>query len=123
MIHGIGCDIVNLERMAAVLERQDVHFLKRLFMPSEITNAPVLESARVAYYAKRFAAKEAFAKALGTGIGQTIAFNKIEIQNDANGKPFFNNDIPLIGNYRAYLSLADDSPCVVAFVIIEKLDF
>lgn len=120
MIYGIGCDVVNLERMATILERQGEQFLQRLFTVAEIANAPDLEAARIAYYAKRFAAKEAFAKALGTGIGGVISFKEIEIQNNANGKPFFKNAIPLEGEFAAHLSLADDHPCVVAFVIIEE---
>ena len=125
-IFGIGTDIVNIKRMDKSLKKYGLKFKNKVFSKNEIfycenkNNPP-------AFYAKRFAAKEAFAKALGTGIGKGISLKNIEIFNDKLGKP----NIKLKGKidnlvkkkikkskYNIYLSLSDDKPWAQATVII-----
>ena len=84
---GIGVDIVEIGRFASAIERSGKPFIDRLFLPSEQSYcSPQREPARC--YAARFAAKEAVAKALGTGIGAQLAWRDIEVRRKATGEPF-----------------------------------
>ena len=85
-ILGIGVDIVENSRIAKSLENN--LFIKRIFANSEIINASKIKDKK-GYYAKRFAAKEAFAKSVGTGFRDDFNFNDISIVNDKYGKPLF----------------------------------
>ena len=125
-IFGIGTDIVNIKRMEKSLKRHGCKFKNNIFSKNEITYCENKKNSG-AFYAKRFAAKEAFSKALGTGIKGNIIFKNIEVINDKNGKP----SIRLSGSVNAYLkkkiknkkfnihlSLSDDKPWAQATVII-----
>ena len=125
-ILGIGTDIVNIKRMKKFLKKGGSRFKNRIFSKKEIVYCDT-KSNPSAYYAKRFAAKEALSKALGTGIRQGVNFKDIEILNDIFGKP----SILLRGStenflkkkikkkkYFIYLSLSDDLPWAQATVII-----
>ena len=125
-IFGIGTDIVNIKRMEKSLKRYGGRFKNNIFSKKEITYCEKKKDS-VAFYAKRFAAKEALSKALGTGIRKNIKFKNIEIRNDSYGKPF----ILLKGavndylkkkikskKYNIHLSLSDDKPLAHATVII-----
>ena len=90
-IFGIGTDIVKVSRVKKTLQKKTV--INRLFNKNEILKCNRTQKTNNCY-AKRFAAKEAFAKALGTGISKGINFNEIIILNEKNGKPF----IKLIAN-------------------------
>ena len=84
---GLGVDIVEIERFDGVIQRQGQKFLDRVFLPSEQAYCrPHRHAARC--YAARFAAKEAVAKALGTGIGAELGWLDIEICRKATGQPF-----------------------------------
>ena len=84
---GIGVDIVEIARFTTAIARSGQSFIDRLFLPAEQAYcSPQREPARC--YAARFAAKEAVAKALGTGIGAQLAWRDIEIQRKATGEPF-----------------------------------
>ena len=119
MIIGIGNDIIKTSRIKALLVKNKRRFLHRIFTPKEIfltesfSNIDRLSS----YVAKRFAAKESFAKAFGTGIGAKLSFQDIEIFKTFAGKPYIefnqNND------YNIHLSMADETCYAQAFVIIE----
>ena len=86
MIYGVGTDIVNIERIAHILKKNRDGFVKRVLTEHEqALFANKADSA--AYCAKRFAAKEAFAKALGTGIGRVVSFQDLTIRNNDKGKP------------------------------------
>ena len=124
-IFGIGTDIVNIKRINKSLKKNNI-FKNKIFSKKEILYCDKKKNPS-AYYAKRYAAKEALSKALGTGIRQGINFNDIEILNDNLGKPF----IHLTGataiflkkkiktkKYFIYLSLSDDLPWAQATVII-----
>tara|TARA_Y100000590_G_scaffold470439_1_gene664913 strand:+ start:3659 stop:4051 length:393 start_codon:yes stop_codon:yes gene_type:complete len=125
-IFGIGTDIVNIKRMRESLKKNGDIFKKRIFSKNEIIYCDKKKNS-FPFYAKRFAAKEAFSKALGTGIRKGIYFKDIEIFNDGLGKP----SIKLKGStakflrkkirnkkYSIYLSLSDDEPWAQATVII-----
>ena len=123
-IYGIGTDIVRVDRLKKSLKNK--LFLKRIFNVEEVDKC----RKNVNYtncYAKRFAAKEAFAKALGTGISKGINFNEIIILNEKSGKPYIrllNKTKTIVKkklkkkNYKISLSLADEKNYAVAFVTI-----
>ena len=122
-IYGIGTDIVSVYRIKKSIKNKN--FLNRLFGKEEISRCSKLVNSNNCY-AKRFAAKEAFSKALGTGISSGINFNEIIVLNEKNGKPF----IKLKGKTklqinkkfkkkaRILLSLSDEEKYAVAFVTI-----
>jgi len=125
-IFGIGTDIVNIKRMERTLKKNGNRFKNKIFSKKEI-NYCIKKKNPAAFFAKRFAAKEALTKALGTGINKGINLKNIEISNDINGKP----NITLKGyvniflkkkikrkKYKIYLSLSDDKPWAQATVII-----
>ena len=125
-IFGIGTDIVNIKRIDYSLKKHGSIFKKRIFSKREISYCDKKKNSS-AFYAKRFAAKEAFSKALGTGIRKDIDLKNIEISNNAHGKP----SILLKGKianylkkkikskkYYIHLSLSDDKPWAQATVII-----
>ncbi len=130
MIVGIGADIVDIRRIEAGLERFGERFLNRLFAAEERDGAARARN-RAAFLAKRFAAKEAFAKAVGTGIDKGVAWRDIAVINDAAGRPVLN----LSGGARACvdsllpsgcagridLSLSDEPPMALAFVVISAV--
>ena len=128
-ILGIGTDIVNIQRIKKVLKSKNNTFKKRVFSEKEIAYCEKKKNSS-SFYAKRFAAKEALSKALGTGIRKGINFKDIEIVNDNFGKP----SILLKGTtatflkkkiknkkYLIHLSLSDDVPWAQATVIISYL--
>ena len=122
-IYGIGTDIVSVDRIKKSLKKKN--FTKRLFDKEEIFKCNKLNNSYNCY-AKRFAAKEAFSKALGTGISSGISFNEIIVLNEKSGKPF----IKLKGKTKKMiykkikkkviisLSLSDEKKYAVAFVTI-----
>ncbi|ASA97355.1 MULTISPECIES: holo-ACP synthase [Anoxybacillus] len=118
MIVGIGIDIVELSRIAHLLERQP-KFIERVLTENERMRFFELSSKRkIEFVAGRFAAKEAYAKALGTGIGTHVSFRDIEINNDENGKPYIIS--PSIDE-RVHVSISHSEHYAVAQVIIERL--
>ena len=124
-IIGIGVDIVENDRIRKATKNKD--FIKRIFTKNEI-NLSKLEKNNIGFYAKRFAAKEAFAKSLGTGFRKGLNFKDIEILNDNLGKPYFNINNKLkkilkrltkINSFNFFLSLSDEKSYSVAFVTIQ----
>ena len=125
-IFGIGTDIVKISRVKKVFN-ENKKFKNRMFSKKEITYCESKLN-KIASYAKRFAAKEAFSKALGTGISKDISFNEISVNNNKKGAPF----IELSGKTRTivrniikkenkiFLSLSDEKNYALATVIISK---
>ena len=124
-IYGIGTDIVNVKRIEKSIKK-NFNFKKKIFSNEEIIYCQKKKNP-FSYFAKRFAAKEAFSKALGTGIVKDVSFKNIQVSNNKNGKPF----IKLKGSTAKYfkrkikskkssiyLSLSDDLPWAQATVII-----
>ena len=88
MIIGIGMDILEIPRMARILDQPTAErFLRRVLTPAELELAERRQARLAEYVAGRFAAKEAVAKALGSGIGACVGFQDIEIAHDPQGKP------------------------------------
>ena len=123
-IFGIGTDIVKVNRIKNSLKNK--LFLSRVFNKNEILNCK-RKSNSFSCYSKRFAAKEAFSKALGTGISNGIRFNEILVLNEKNGKPYIkiiNNTKKIVEKtlkkkkYKISLYLSDEKNYAVAFVTI-----
>lgn len=115
MIKGIGIDIIELSRIDDLLTRQK-KLIDRILTPRERDRFETLSgSRRVEFLAGRFAAKEAFSKAMGTGIGKNLSFLDIEILTDELGKPFFRKP-----EVHAHLSISHSRDYAVAQVIIEE---
>ena len=122
MITGIGTDIIDIERVQAVLERQGQRFVERI-----LTLAEQAEYRRrgepVKFLANRFAGKEAVAKALGTGIAAGVTFQQIEILPDERGAPVVTLTAEAARLARAaevWLSLSDERRSVVAFAVLQS---
>ena len=123
-IFGIGTDIVKISRIKKSIKKKN--FISKLFSQNEISKCKKTKNFSNCF-AKRFAAKEAFSKALGTGITKNIKFNEIIILNEKNGKPFIRliektkkNVEKLLKKkkYKISLSLSDEKNYAVAFVTI-----
>ncbi|WCT77793.1 holo-ACP synthase [Novosphingobium humi] len=131
MILGLGTDLVNIDRIEAALERHGGRFLARSFTPAEIALADSRPAMRAATLAKRWAAKEACAKAMGTGIGRGFGLIDIEVVRNDLGTPSLllhagaalrlAEITPPGQTSRLHLSLTDDLPWASATVIIESL--
>ena len=124
MILGVGTDIVSFTRIQAVHERFGKHFARRLLSDSEM-----IEYSRHTYPArmllKRFAAKEALAKAAGHGLRYPLTLRRISVVHDAIGKPCFLFEAELadflrkMGVVRHHLSISDERDYAVAYVVLE----
>ena len=123
-ILGIGTDIVKVSRIKKIFNKNN-KLKKRIFSIKEIKYCESKKN-KISCYSKRFAAKEAFAKALGTGVSKGISFNEISIYNNKNGAPF----IELLGKTKKitkivtkrknkiHLSLSDEKKYALAMVVI-----
>ena len=130
MIIGIGTDLVDIRRIEKTIARFGERFLDRVFTPKERAHAE-RRAQRVATYAKRFAAKEACAKALGTGFRRGVFFRDIGVTNLPSGQPTLHltggaakrlADLTPPGLVcRIDLALTDDWPIAQAFVVISAL--
>ena len=125
-IIGNGVDIIKNSRINSSLKIKG--FLNRIFTKKEIDQGKKLKN-KINFYAKRFAAKEAFVKAIGTGFRSDINFIDIEIKNYKNGKPYISLSKKLnnylqkkfkIQKYKVFLSLSDEKDYSIAFVVIDK---
>ncbi len=123
-IFGVGTDIVKVSRIKNSLKNK--LFLNRIFNKQEVSKCKKIKNYSNCY-AKRFAAKEAFSKALGTGISKGINFNEIIVLNEKNGKPFIklqNKTKSFVKKklkrrkFKISLSIADEKSYAVAFVTI-----
>ena len=123
MIFGIGTDIVHIERMRKNIEKYGDKFSERILTSSE-QKEYISKNDKAAYLAKRFAAKEAAAKAMGTGFSEGLSLHHIGVINDEAGKPtleFLGVGKEFIDNNKiqqTHLSLADERDYAVAFVTL-----
>tara|TARA_Y100000741_G_scaffold112733_1_gene84617 strand:- start:2535 stop:2921 length:387 start_codon:yes stop_codon:yes gene_type:complete len=124
-ILGIGVDVIQNKRIQNLINKKS--FIKRTFGKNEVKFSKKTLN-KTSYFAKRFAAKEAFAKSLGTGFRNNLNFKDIEILNDKIGKPYFfrskkiNNIINKkfnIKKYNLFLSISDEKDYSVAFTILQ----
>ena len=127
MIYGNGIDIIDINRIRKVIDKYGNRFKKKCFSISEIERSEKRKNS-VESYAKRYAAKEACAKALGTGLARGIFWKDIEIKNNKFGKPYIvlHNyskkflDIKISKFSKIELSLSDEKDFAIANVIIFK---
>ncbi len=125
MIVGIGVDIAETERFEKIWARFDGRIAQRILTPNELIEFE-RRNKPASYLATRFAAKEAAAKALGTGFGCGVGYKSIEISNDKNGKPslkFLNTALQMADQKKVenvFVSLSDEKHYVVAMVILER---
>ena len=124
-ILGIGVDIVENKRIKKSIKNKS--FISRLFTLLEIKNSRLIKD-KSTYFSKKFAAKESFSKALGTGFRKGLNFKDVEILNDNLGKPYFrlNNKTKKIilktlkvKNFDIFLSISDEKEYSIAFTIIQ----
>lgn len=125
MIFGIGTDIVDVKRIKKMKSIDS--FAKKILGDNEqLKYAALSESKKIFFVAKQFAGKEAFAKAIGTGIFGDVNLKGIEILRDDKGKPIFNFDkriqmrLDHLGIKDSHVSLSDEEEYALAFVILEK---
>ena len=125
-ILGIGVDIVENKRIRFLINNKD--FINRTFGKKELKLSKSLKN-KVNYFAKRFSAKEAFVKSLGTGFRNNLNFKDIEILNDKLGKPYFKDSKKIqknikkkfkTNNYNLFLSITDEKDYSIAFTILQK---
>ena len=125
-ILGIGVDIVENKRIKKFIKNEK--FKKRIYSSKEL-KLSILSVNKTSFFSKRFAAKEAFAKAMGTGIRNNLNFNDIEIINDKLGKPYYvkNKNITKmikknfnVKKFNCFLSISDEKDYSTAFTIIQS---
>ena len=125
MIYGIGTDILRIERIEQLYDKYGQVLAERLLSRIELLEWRSVGN-KANFLAKRFAAKEAFAKAVHTGLRSPVTLHHISIAHDKLGRPEFVVEPPLQewlhqqGIGRVHLSLSDDNGAVVAFVVAEK---
>ncbi|MDZ7362355.1 MAG: holo-ACP synthase [candidate division KSB1 bacterium] len=122
MICGLGIDLVEISRIEQMLARWPERFVQRVFAPEEIALCES-RSHRAAAFAARFAAKEAFSKALGTGVDKNFSWKEFAVHNHANGRPQASLSPRLtkrLQGITVHVSLSHSDHYAAAVVILEK---
>ena len=125
MIYGIGVDLVSINRIEEVIRRWGTRFVGRVFTPEEASICYARPS-RSSAFARRFAAKEAFSKAIGLGMRKGIKWREIEVFNYPGGKPGLKLHGTCLRIYQEkgvtgiHVSLSDEGEYAVAMVVLEK---
>lgn len=123
MIIGIGMDLVEVERIKNAIEKYGDRFKNRIYTEREIEYSEQFGDNQYLHYAARFAAKEAFSKAIGTGITKGFKFKEIGVGNEKNGKPFVVLAGGLAekwGDCSSQISLSHTDSNAAAFIVLEK---
>ena len=124
-ILGIGVDVIENKRIQSLINNKS--FITRTFGKKEVNLSKNISN-KTNYFAKRFAAKESFAKSLGTGFRKGLNFKDIEILNDKIGKPYYHKSKKLnhiinekfkVKRYNLFLSISDEKDYSVAFAILQ----
>ena len=124
---GIGVDIIENKRIKSSIKNSK--FINRIYSTNELRQS-LLSKDKIGYFSKRFAAKEAFAKALGTGFRKNLNFKDIEIINDKMGKPYYYKNKKIknivqknfkVKNFNCFLSISDEKEYSTAFTIIQSI--
>ena len=124
MILGIGADVVEVARVARLLERYGERFARRVLAPSELEGFRASPNRQV-FLASRFAAKEAFAKALGTGLRAPVLLTSISVTHDASGRPLLRlaADLQALSDERGvsghHITLSHERSIACAVVVLE----
>ncbi len=131
MILGVGSDLTDIRRIDRAIGRFGARFLDRIYTQAEQARAEA-RPGRINTYAKRFAAKEACAKAIGGGLWRGVSFTDIEVMNLKGGKPTIHLSgeaqaqlmarIPEGRDARFHVTMSDEPPYAQAFVVIEAVD-
>lgn len=127
MIAGIGTDLVDISRMQGLIERHSEGIVRRILAPQELVDWQASRD-QPRFLAKRFAAKEALAKALGTGVRAPVLLTAIYVGHDAAGKPELGFAPELAEHLRQrgitayHLSISDERSHALAFVVLECAD-
>ena len=125
-ILGIGADIIENKRVKKSIKNSK--FKKKIFSNNELQQSLLLKN-KTNFFSKRFAAKEAFAKALGTGFRNNLEFKDIEIMNNKQGKPYYLKNKKIsnlikkkfkVKDYNCFLSISDEKDYSTAFTIIQS---
>lgn len=125
MIFGVGTDMVVIERMRAMHARHGARLAQRILMPGERAGYDAVQD-KPRFLAKRFAAKEAFAKAAGTGMRAPVHLTSVGVGHNALGRPelFFSDELQswlaARGVGRTHLSISDEREHALAFVVLES---
>jgi len=125
MIIGIGTDIIEVDRIKKSIENYGDRFRKKIFSNKEIEYCEQFNDQKWVHYAARFAAKESFSKAIGTGITNGFKFNEISILNEQSGKPYIlldGNMLQSWGHCNALISLSHTRDNAIAYIILEVPD-
>ena len=124
-ILGIGVDVIKNKRIQNLIKNKS--FMKRTFSKNEVIFSKKTSN-KINYFAKRFAAKEAFAKSLGTGFRNNLNLKDIEILNDKIGKPYYHRSKKIsllikkkykIRDFNLFLSISDEKEYSVAFTVLQ----
>jgi len=124
-IVGIGTDLLDVSRIEQAYQRHGERLVKRFLTPAE-QQVWQQRHQSINYLAKRYAAKEALAKALGTGIAKGVGFQQLEVLNDRQGAPRVNLyqaallRMQQLGGRQAFISLSDEGPWIQAFAVISR---
>ncbi len=128
MIFGIGTDLCDLRRIAATVERRGERFAQRVLGPQELrvfhARSERAPARGLRFLATRFSAKEAFSKAIGTGIHSPMTWRACEVLNEPSGKPFIQLSGELATwfearSLRAHVTVTDETDYVATFVVVE----
>ena len=126
-ILGIGVDVIQNNRIKNSIKNRK--FIDRIYSTNELKLSTFSKN-KIGYFSKRFAAKEAFAKALGTGFRNNLNFKDIEIMNDKFGKPYYSKTKKItqivrkvfkVKNFNCFLSISDEKDYSTAFTIIQSI--
>ncbi|MEY3387072.1 MAG: hypothetical protein RIR53_1883, partial [Bacteroidota bacterium] len=124
MIIGIGTDVVDVPRIKAAYDQYGERFLSKIFTETEIAYCDRFGETRFLHYAARFAAKEAFSKAIKTGMRDGMSFKLVGIINEPSGEPrleLFGAMLERWGSYTCHVSLSHTGTVALAVVVIEQV--
>tara|TARA_R110000868_G_scaffold59547_16_gene182781 strand:+ start:32803 stop:33216 length:414 start_codon:yes stop_codon:yes gene_type:complete len=122
---GVGTDMIRVDRIEAVFRRKGERLVQRILTPAE-QDVWRARGCSINFLAKQFAAKEALAKALGTGIAQGVGFQQLEVLRSAQGAPVVAlfgaaaDRLQQLEGRQALLSLSDEQPWVLAFAVLSR---
>lgn len=123
MIFGIGNDIIAVERIKKSIENYGERFLNKVFTPNEISYCELYGDKKYVHYAARFAVKESFSKAVGTGLTKGFKLNEVGVINEKSGKP----KLILIGDlsekyskYISHVTISHSDEYAIAMVVLEE---
>jgi holo-[acyl-carrier protein] synthase len=125
MIFGIGTDIIETSRIQNAIEKYGKRFLDRLFTEQEQQYCNEFNDTKYIHYAARFAAKESFSKAIGTGITQGFKLRDVSVSNLPSGQPVIILDGEMkekYGHLKVHISLSHSDTNSVAFIVLEDND-